>query len=76
MNTLTASEQTLLAQLLAPAVGVPETPSLKRTAFQFVLEYGWFYLPSPLQHEIELGPDEQGRSRSPTPAGCSGPGSP
>jgi hypothetical protein len=54
----TQIEQWMLEQLRVPAIPkVPEDQTVQRTAFQFVLEFGWFYSPSPLPENLDLGPD-------------------
>jgi hypothetical protein len=56
MRHLDPFQQVLLRQLHAND-GTKRTGLLKRTSSQFVLEYGWFYTPSPLPQKLALGPD-------------------
>ena len=55
---LTKFEQEMLAYLQSPASSTANARRIfKRTSPKFVLDYGWFYTPSPLSKRLGLGPE-------------------
>jgi hypothetical protein len=53
MRDLTPFEQALLRQLRTKD-STNAKNILQRTSCQFVLEYGWFYEPAPVQEGVEM----------------------
>ena len=56
IQKLAQFEKVMLAQLRSPAITTATAKRvLKRTSCQFVLDYGWFYTPSPLPKKVKPG---------------------